>query len=309
MITMSSAMLCFFRTFGSRSLIIVALCSLLAAVSGCSALRIGYATAPDLVYWWLDRYVDLDAVQTPRVRAAIRQWFAWNRRTQVPDYAAQLARAQTEVLADTTPARVCEWQGEAIRRAHVAFDRIAPSVAELMLTITPQQVRHIEQRYAKLNLEFRDDFLQPDPRKRADEARKRVIDRAEMLYGRLDDGQRDRIEDGLKRSPFDPELWLAERRLRQQEVLQGLRKLQTTEGAGRDQALAVLRTYVDRLEHSPRDNYRRYVERLTEFNCAVAAGLHNATSAAQRKVAAGRLAGWESDLRAIAVAAEPAAAP
>jgi hypothetical protein len=310
MITMSSAMLGFFRTVGSRSLIIVALCCLLAAVSGCSALRIGYATAPDLVYWWLDRYVDLDDVQAPKVRAAIKQWFAWNRRTQVPDYAALLARAQAEVLADTTPARVCEWQGDAVRRAHVAFDQIAPQVAELMLTITPQQVRHIEQRYAKVNTEFRDDFLQPDPRERADEARKRVVDRAEMLYGRLDDAQRERIDDGLKRSPFDPELWFAERRFRQQEVLQGLRRLQTQEGrASREQALTMLRGYVEHLERSPRDNYRRYYERLTEFNCGFAAALHNATTAAQRKTAASRLAGWQGDLRAIATAAEPAAAP
>jgi hypothetical protein len=309
MITMSSAMLGFFRTVGFRSLIIVALCSLL-AMSGCSALRIGYATAPDLVYWWLDRYVDLDDTQTPKVRAAIKQWFAWNRRTQMPDYAALLGRAQTEVLADTTPARVCEWQGEIVKRAHVAFDQIAPSVADLMLTITPQQIRHIEQRYAKVNTEFRDDFLQPDPRKRADEARKRVLERAEMLYGTLDDAQRERIDDGLKRSPFDPDLWFAERRFRQQDVLQGLRRLQAQEGkVGREQALALLRGYVERLEHSPRDNYRRYYERLTEFNCAFAAALHNATTPAQRKTAASRLAGWQGDLRAIATAAEPVAAP
>ncbi len=287
----------------------MALCSLI-ALSGCSALRIGYATAPDIVYWWLDRYVDLDDAQTPPVRAAIKQWFGWNRRTQLADYGALLARAQSEVLADTTPARVCEWQGEVLKRAHVAFDQIAPSVADLMLTITPQQVRHIEQRYAKVNTEFREDFLQADAAKRAEVTRKRVIDRAEMLYGKLDDAQRERIDEGLKRSPFDADLWFAERRFRQQDLLQGLRKLQTTEGgASRAQAQALLRGYVERLERSPRDNYRRYYERLTEFNCAFAAGLHNATSAAQRKTAAGRLAGWQGDLRAIAAAAEPVTAP
>ncbi len=130
-----------------------------------------------------------------------------------------------------------------------------------------------------------------------------------MLYGRLDDAQRERIDEGLKRSPFDPELWLAERRARQQEALQGLRRLQTTEGAGREQAQAVLRSYVERLERSPREPYRRYAERLADFNCTFAAALHNATSPAQRKVAAGRLAGWEGDLRALAGAAEPASAP
>jgi len=294
-------MLSVFRSFGLRALIIVALCGVLGLASGCSALRIAYGTAPDLAYWWLDRYVDFNATQTPRVRDAIKQWFAWNRRTQLPDYALLLARAQVEVLADTTPARVCAWQAEAMVRAHVAFDRIAPAAADVMLTITPQQTRYLERRYEKFNAEFRDDFLQPDPRKRADEAFKRTLDRAEMLYGRLDDAQRQRIVDGLKRSPFDPELWFAERRQRQQDALQILRRF-AAEGGSREQALAALRGYVDRLERSPRDSYRRYSERLNEYNCAFAAGLHNATSAAQRRVAANKLAGWEDDLRAIASA-------
>jgi hypothetical protein len=304
MITMSSAMLSVFRTFGFRSLIIVAVCGLLALTSGCSALRIGYATAPDLVYWWLDGYIDFNSAQTPRARDAIKQWFAWHRRTQVPDYAAQLARAQVEVLADTTPVRVCEWQGEIVKRAHTAFDQIAPAAAEMMLTVTPDQVSHLDRRYAKFNAEFRDNYLQPDARKRAAESLKRVVDRAEMLYGRLDDAQRGAIAESLTRSPFDPELWLSERRLRQQDVLQMLRKL-TSEGANRDQAQAALIGYVERLEHSPRENYRRYAERLDTFNCAFAADLHNATTAAQRRHAAKKLEGWEGDLRAIAAAGAP----
>jgi len=295
---MSSAMLSVFRTFGFRSLIIGAL---LACLGGCSALRIAYGTAPDLAYFWLDRYVDFDDTQTPRVRDAIRQWFAWHRRTQLPDYAALLARAQTEVLADTTAARVCEWQGEGVKRARLAFDRIAPAAAELMLTITPEQIRHIEQRYAKFNDEFRDDYLQPDRARRAEENFKRTVDRAETLYGRLEDAQRARITDGLARSPFDADVWFAERRQRQLDMLQMLRKL-SAEKANREQALAALNGYVERLERSPREPYRRYNERLTEFNCGFGASLHNATTAAQRRTAADKLSGWEGDLRAIAAA-------
>ena len=278
--------------------------SLSALVGGCSALRIGYSTAPDLVYWWLDRYIDFNSTQTPRAREAIQQWFAWHRRTQVPDYAAQLARAQTEVLADTNAARVCEWQAEVVKRGHTAFDRIAPAAADLALSVTPEQIKYLDQRYAKYNAEFRDDYLQPDPRKRAEETVKRTVDRAETLYGRLDDAQRARIAEGLARSPFDAEMWFAERRLRQAEVLQILRKL-GAEKAGREQALAEMRVYVERLERSPREAYRRYSARLAEFNCGFAASLHNATTASQRRTAADKLAGWESDLRAIAATPAP----
>jgi Family of unknown function (DUF6279) len=289
-------MLYVFRTFGFRAVIIAVALSLLGA---CSALRIGYGTAPDLVYWWLDNYIDFNDTQTPRVRESIKQWFAWHRRSEVPEYAAQLQRAQTEVLADTTPARVCEWQAELTKRGETAIDRIAPAAADLMLTITPDQLKSIDRKYAKTNAEFRDEYLQGDPRKRAEANLKRTLERAEMLYGRLDDSQRARISETLARSPFDPEVWFAERRQRQLEVLQTLRKL-TTENANREQALIALRSYVDHLQRSPREGYRRYAERLVEFNCRFAANLHNATTAAQRRNAVDKLAGWEGDLRAIA---------
>ena len=294
-------MLSVFRTFGFRSLIIAVVLAGLACLGGCSALRIAYGTAPDLVYWWLDAYVDFDDAQAPRARDAIKQWFAWSRRTQLPDYAGLLARARIEVAADTSAGRVCEWQAEGVKRAHAALDRIAPAMAELMLTITPDQIAHIEQHYAKRNDEFRGDFLQPDPRKRAEANFKRTLDRAETLYGKLGSPQRARIDEGLTHSPFDAEVWIAERRQRQLDALQVLRKL-TAEKATRDQALAALNGYVERLEHSPREPYRRYAERLAEFNCDFAANVHNTTTSAQRRVAADNLAGWEGDLRALAAA-------
>ncbi len=276
----------------------------MAVLSGCSAMRIVYSQAPDLSYWWLDGYVDFNGAQTPRVHEALNQFFAWHRQTQLPDYAALLARAETELLADTTPAQVCRWQPELLARVKTAFDRAAPSIADLMLTITPEQIRHLERRYAKYNEEFASDYLQPDPRDREAETLKRTLDRVESLYGRLDDAQRARIAANLKRSPFDPEIWLTERRQRQQDALQLLRQLRT-ENANREQALAGLRVYAQRMENSPREAYRRYDERLTEFNCAFAASLHNSTTPAQRRYAADKLAGWEGDLRALTVAPAP----
>ena len=267
-------------------------------MSGCSALRIGYSQAADLAYWWLDGYADFDAEQTRRIREALAQWFAWHRKTQLPDYAQLLARAQAEVRSETTAARVCEWQGELLKRAHVAWEQALPAAAEWALSVTPQQIQHLERRYAKANDEFRDDYLQEDPRERNEATIQRVVERAESLYGRLDDAQRARVAAAMARSPFDPELWLAERKQRQQDALQLLRKLRA-EGASPAQAAGALRVYVEQLERSPREAYRRYSGRLTEFNCAFGASLHNASSPAQRRAAAAKLNGWEADLRAL----------
>ena len=275
---------------------------LLALLGGCSALRIGYSQAPDLAYWWLDGYVDFNSTQTPRVRAALEQWFAWHRRTQLPDYATLLARAQAELAADTTPARVCEWQGDFIKRANTAWEQALPAVAEVVFSLTPQQIERIERRQAKSNDEFRDDFLQADPRKRAAATLKRTVDRAETLYGKLGEAQRARLAEALQRSPFDADAWYAERVQRQQSIIAMLRRF-NGDGAAREPLLAALRGQAEQMERSPREAYRRYAERLNEFNCTFAAQLHNGTTPAQRRTAAGKLAGWEGDLRALVASA------
>ena len=283
----------------------VAVCGLLALVSGCTALRLAYSSAPELMYWWLDRYAQFDDTQKPQMREALGAWFVWHRRTQMPDYAQQLTRARVEVMADTTAARACEWQGEVGKRFHVAFDQAAPAIADVLLTVKPEQVKSIERRHAKANADYRDEYLQADAAKRAEKTLDRTIERMETLYGSLDDAQRGRVSELLAKSPFDPEVWLAERQLRQQEATQLIRKM-TAERANREQARTALQGYMERVERSPREAYRRYAQRLSEFNCAVAADMHNRMSTAQRRHAAQKLAGWESDLRAIAGAAEVA---
>jgi hypothetical protein len=289
----------------ARSAIIAALlCLLTVLLPGCSMLRLGYNQAPDLAYWWLDAYADFDDMQTPRVRNAIALWFAWNRRTQLSDYAALLARAQAEVQADTTPERACIFEADLRRRIDVAVDRAVPAAAELMLTLTPAQLQRLERRHAKVNDEFRSDYLQRDRAERAKASAQRAVDRIEMVYGDLDGAQLERIAQAVRESPFDPELWFQERQRRQQDLLQMLRRL-IAERAGAGVAQAALRAHVKQYERSPREAYRNYVARLSEFNCGWAAALHNSMSAAQRQLAAQRLKGWEADLRTLAADASP----
>ena len=288
----------------ARRVIIAVLCAGLALLSGCSMLRLGYNQAPDLAYWWLDAYADFNDVQTPRVRTALAQWFAWNRRTQLPDYAALLVRAQGEALVDTTPQRVCAFEADLRSRLDVAVDRAMPAAAELALMLSPAQLQHIERRYAKSNEEFRADYLQSDRAQRARASIKRAVDRIEMVYGDLDESQLERIDKALPLSPFDPELWLSERQRRQQDVLQMLRRL-LAERASPDRAQAAVRAHVQQYARSPSEAYRAYSARLTEFNCAFGATLHNGMSAAQRQTAVQRLKGWENDLRALAGEALP----
>lgn len=287
----------------SRWRIIAALLLLAVGLTGCSAVRFGYNQAPELVYWWLDGYADFDDPQSRRVRDMLGQWFGWHRRTQLPDYANLLQRAQADVLADTSPERVCRWWDELRRRGELAVDQALPATAELIPTLTAQQIKHIEARYLRNDEEFRKDYLAADPAQRLKDSVKRTLERVEFIYGTLDGEQRERVARLVAESPFDAEAWNAERLQRHKETLQMLRKL-STEPASRDTALATLRAHVLRLSRSPREPYRQYQQKLETYNCAFAASLHNATKPAQRQTAAAKLKGWEGDFRALAAAAD-----
>jgi len=270
-----------------------------AVLGGCSVLRLTYGQAPELAYWWLDGYVDIQDSQAARVRESVAAWFRWHRATQLPEYAAQLARLRRELAEPVTPAQACRWWGEVRGHMDTAFERAVPSMAEFVVSMSPQQLKHLEQRYAKAITEARRDFLQADREERRRASVKRVVERAESLYGRLDDEQRLRVADLAAQSPFDPERWIAERAQIHQEIVAALSRVIAGRGTP-DEAQAVLRSLAARVKQSPRPAHREYQQRLVEHNCAFAARIHNLTTPEQRLHAQNKLAGWEADLRVIA---------
>jgi hypothetical protein len=275
---------------------------LLALLNGCTAVRLGYNNGQQLAWWWLDGYVDFNREQAPQVKAAIDRWFDWHRPTQLPEYAALLATAQLQITEPTTPAAACRWQTVVRDKLEPAIDRALLQLAELLPGMGEAQFKRIEQRYAKSLDEMRTDYMQPDPAQRSKASIKRATDRAEQIYGSLDEAQLRVVSAGVAASPFDPQAWMAERKNRQRDNLATLRRL-ALERADTDQRVAALRTLAERIERSPDPAYRAYQQRLLEFNCAQAAQLHNSTSLAQRQKAREKLKGWEEDMRALAVAA------
>ena len=253
--------------------IIVALLALSTLLSGCSTLRLAYNTAPELAYLWLHNFVDFDDEQAPQVRDALGDWFKWNRTTQLGEYAALLARLQAQMPEPITPAMTCRWFDEIGARLRVGFERAVPAAAAVMVSLQPSQVKHLERHYAKRNAEFRSDYLQSSPKERLDASVKRTVERAEMLYGRFDEAQRQRIAAAIAASPFDPELWLAERKARQRDIVETLHSLIADRSSPREAQLATaqgaLRALARRFEQSPRPPYRAYQEKLSQYNCSV----------------------------------------
>jgi Family of unknown function (DUF6279) len=267
-------------------------------LGGCGAVRLGYNNAPVLTWWWADEYFDFSREHTPAVKRGIDGFFDWHRSTQLAEYAALLASAQTQVQEPTTPAQACRWQDQVREKIEPSLEKLMAQAAELLPGLGEPQFKHLEKRYAKIIDEMRKDFLQPDPALRLKASLKRAQDRAELLYGRLDAPQKAVIREGVLASPFNPEAWLAERQRRQRDTVQTLRRL-VAERADADKRLAALRTLAARVERSPDPEYRAYQIKLVEYNCTLAAQVHNATTSDQRKKAREQLKDWEEDMRVL----------
>lgn len=272
---------------------------LLALLSGgCSSVRLAYSTAPQLAWWWLDGYADFSREQAPVARQAVDNFFDWHRRSQLPDYAAWLVAVQPQFADNMNPAQACRLQEQARDKLEPSLQHALVLAADLVPGLGEAQFKAIDKRFVKVNDKMRDDFLQPDATERADAAFKRTLERAERLYGHLGAAQKRVLDEGLAASPFNPEMWLAERQRAQRDTMQTLRKL-VADGAAPEQRVAALRALAQRTEHSPDPAYRAYQLRLTDYNCSFAARLHNATTPAQREAARERLLGWVADLRAL----------
>lgn len=282
----------------SRCAAIIGVLVLTALLTSCSALRLGYTQGPTLAYWWLDSYLDFDDAQSIKARDSLGQWFAWHRKTELPQLAALLNRAAIEVTADASADQACRWYDTFQPRIEAAVEQALPAVAEIAATLRPEQIDAMRKRQARANDEFRDEYLQPKPEARLRADLDRALERAEMIYGRFSGPQRDKLQEIIAASTFDPERWLTDRQRRQRDLLQTLQALQSP-GIGRTEAVAALRGYWQRSRKSPDEAYARYAQQLNNYNCAAAAQIHNLTTAAQRLEAQKRLRGWEADLRSL----------
>lgn len=288
------------RIIGGLRGALLTLCVLL--LTACSAVRLGYEQGPTLAWWWLDRQLDFSAEQKPRVQGALADWFDWHRATQLPVYADELARLQRLRTERLSPAQVCALAAGWQQRLRTATLQALPAAAEVVRTLTPAQIDHFERHQAEVLDDAATQFLKP-----ATEAERRKLlfereaERFEMLYGDLEEAQRQRLAESLAASPFDPERWIAERRARSADLVRALRQWQA-ERASAATVQAGLQRLADEVLVSPRPAYRELQRRVLEANCAMAAELHNSATPAQRQHAAERVKRWENDARALAAA-------
>ncbi len=274
---------------------IIGLLSLALALGGCSALKLGYNSLPEVAFWWLGRYVDLEGEQRRLVRDDLHRLLAWHRGAELPRLAALLHRIEQQAAGDTTAERVCAFEGDLRDRYLALREHAEPMIAAHATTLTVAQLQQLERRYQRNQRDYERDWLRLSRDEQVDKRLKQWRERAERFYGHLGEEQVAALRRQLEASDFSPALFHAERRRRRQDTLAGLREL-ASQPAPPEQARAAVHGLLERFGQSPDPDWRQWQQAQVQETCRLVAALHNAATPEQRERAAQRLRGWQRDL-------------
>ena len=276
------------------------LLAMLVLLLGCSSVKLAYNNLDEVVYWWLDGYVDFETAQNQRVREDLDSLHGWHRASELPRVEALLAQFEQLAVADITADKACGFAPVLRQAIGTVADRAEPALVSLALSLTPDQLRHLEDKYSRNNVKFEREWVHITPGELLDKRFKAAVQRSERVYGRLADAQRAVLRQQLSETAFEPRRSLAQRQRRQQETLVMLARLGQQPGS-MTEARAQVRATLDRMLAPPPEQ-AAYTEALIHENCRVLAATLNSTTPAQREVAVQRLRGWQRDLQELSQA-------
>lgn len=273
----------------------VTLLLLTGLVAACSTVpRLAYNNSPALASWYVDDYFSLNETQRDTVRDRFERLLVWHRKSELPEIRALLAEVHDKVGPGMTAADT----ERAFRRARASYERTVlralPDMAEFITSISPDQVVAVEKKLAEANSKLEKDIAKPT---RAADRAKRIQDQFTDFVGAATPGQKIEIQAAVSRWPPIDQAWIADRKLRQQEMIKLLKSRPT-----RDEASAGIRrlmlepatwrstAYVEMMKQREQLSFELYAKLLASLTPEQQASLKK------------RLKGYEGDVMALMMA-------
>ncbi len=258
-------------------------------LQGCSAVRLGYGNADSLARWWMDQYLDLSPEQDALVRERLTRLLAWHRKTQLPDYVAVLRQGQHFVAGQPTAADALALGDGLIRRGRTLAEQATPDIADLLTTVSPEQIERMASRLAEKNADLAREAQLADGESGQRKARyKRTLERAEYWFGDFSAGQKAALRLLIDGQTAGSQFWYDERLRRQRDWLDLVRLVQR-ERPPRERIIRLLRDYAARFD-MPEDPARRtQAIALRRASAELAVAIHAFTTPAQRTHAVDKL--------------------
>ncbi len=204
-----------FRPFYLAAL---ALCLLLS--SGCSMVRTGYGHVDSVAAWMVHDYFDLNADQRDLFAQRFERLHSWHRQTQLPEYAQFLTAIQTRARRGLREGDML-WLVDGLKQRYARIAvHSAADAADLLATLTPEQIETFRQQMDKANRKFmREHRINDSETERRKVVRERTLSQLRDWVGPLSDAQQAKIGAMLQTMPLVDKLRHEDRLRRQREFL------------------------------------------------------------------------------------------
>jgi hypothetical protein len=265
------------------------------ALFGCSMLRVGYRQADSILAWKANQYFDFDGSQKHEFRARLDRLLVWHHREQLPEYAAFLSAAKAKAQKPLTRADIV-WFVEGIKTRYRAIvNRGAGDAAEMLATLTPENVHALEKQFARDNREFvREYRLDGTREEQRRESINRTLKQVKDWTGSLTREQEDRIAAMSRAIPLVSPLRHQDRVRRQKEFLELLElRGKTEEFAPR------LRRWLLNWEEGRSPEYERLLDEAYEKRIAMFMAIDRMLTPHQRATVLNRLQDYIDDCKAL----------
>jgi hypothetical protein len=280
---------------------VLCLLTVMLALAACSSVKFAYNQGDTLLYWFVDAYVDLDSEQAPLVKADISQLIKWHRKTQLRDYGQLLAKAQGQLASGNVNHADLKASYKDIKgRTEALAYKALPELTDLALSVKPEQIANIEEKFRKNNETYRRKFVSIDNDKKQKQRYKKSMEQFELWFGSFNGDQEAILRKASDARPLDNQVWLDERIIRQKKIVAVLREIQAKK-LGKEATGALINTLL-------KDIFGRFEspERKPFFDAYIDGSINltltaiRIASPAQKAHAQKRMQGWIDDFKVLA---------
>ena len=279
------------------------LIALMTVIAACSSLRLAYNNGDTLLYWWLDGYVDLTSDQKGFVQKEIDKLFSWHRKTQLNDYIQILQTSQKQLAGNPTAADLQTTYDDVKNRTQKLLLKAAPELAELAVSLEPDQIDNLEKKFASNVDDFRKKNMKGDKEAQQKFRYKKSMEQFELWFGKFSSEQEAQIRKASDARPLDNEIWLNERKRRQNAILTLVRKVQK-EKLSKEATIPLINSLIkesfNRLENSEN---KQFFEASEQGSLQLILTVIKIATPEQKEHAQKRMQGWINDFRSLAAEA------
>ena len=279
---------------------VLSLLAVMVVLAACSSVKFAYNQGDTLLYWFVDAYVDLDSEQAGLVKEDIGQLIKWHRKTQLRDYSQFLAKAQTQLAGNMTQADLKADYKDIKARTETLAYKALPDLTDLALSVKPEQIANIEEKFRKNNDTYRKKFVAIDNDKKQKQRYKKSMEQFELWFGTFSGEQEAQLRKASDARPLDNQVWLDERIVRQKKIIATLHEIQSKK-LGKEATSALLSNLL-------KDIFGRFdaPDRKAFFDAYIDGTINMTLTAiriatpAQKAHAQKRMQGWIDDFKVLA---------